>query len=70
MDFKKLKTGFEKFKLRNEDDVKIHFYADIIRPLLQEIDPKRILQYFSEDRLLAGGRTDATFQHKIGRAHV
>lgn len=63
MDFKKLKTGFEKFKLRNEDDVKIHFYADIIRPLLQEIDPKRILQYFSEDRLLAGGRTDATFQH-------
>ena len=63
MNLKKFEINFNKNIFRNEDDIKIHFYADIIKPLLKELNPKFTSSYFSEDILNAGGRPDATFQN-------
>jgi hypothetical protein len=63
MDLKVLEQNFKKNQLRNEDDVKLHFHSDIVKPLLEELNPAMANQYRSEDILLAGGRTDATFQN-------
>lgn len=62
MELLKLEKTFKTRTFINEDDIKIHFYADIIKPLLEEINPTMACQYKSEDNLLAGGRPDATFQ--------
>lgn len=58
-----LEKAFKNNTFRTEDDVKIHFHSDIVKPLLEELNPTRANQYRSEDTLLAGGRTDATFQN-------
>lgn len=63
MNLVELEKNFKKNVFRNEDDIKIHFHSDIIKPLLEEVNPDMIGQYKSEDNLLAGGRTDATFQN-------
>lgn len=63
MELKILEFAFKKNTFHNEDDIKIHFHSDIIKPLLQELNPEMVNQYKSEDILLAGGRTDATFQN-------
>ena len=63
MDLDKLEKDFKNNQFNTEDDVKIHFYSEIIRPLLQELNPKMAGEYRSEYNLLAGGRTDATFQN-------
>ena len=63
MDFKVIEQNFKKNKFTNEDDVKIHFHADIVKPLLLEFNPTMANEYRSENILLAGGRTDATFQN-------
>ena len=63
MDLQQIGRAFQSRIFRNEDDVKIHFHADIIKPLLEELNPQMAGQYRSEDALLAGGRTDATFQN-------
>ena len=63
MDLRQIARAFQSRTFRNEDDVKIHFYSDIMKPLLEEYNPERAGQYRSEDVLLAGGRTDATFQN-------
>lgn len=63
MNIKELETNFKKNVFRNEDDIKIHFHSDIIKPLLEELNPDMLGQYKSEDVLIAGGRTDATFQN-------
>lgn len=63
MDLKKLESEFKQNEFRNEDDVKIHFHSDIVKPILKEVNPSMVGQYHSEDVLLSGGRTDATFQN-------
>ena len=63
MNIKELESNFKENVFRNEDDIKIHFHSDIIKPLLVELNPNMLNQYKSEDTLLAGGRTDATFQN-------
>ncbi len=63
MELINLEKAFKNNTFRTEDDVKIHFHSDIVKPLLEELNPARANQYRSEDTLLAGGRTDATFQN-------
>ena len=63
MNIKELESNFKKNVFRNEDDIKIHFHSDIVKPLLIELNPDMLNQYKSEDILIAGGRTDATFQN-------
>lgn len=63
MELSTLEKSFKSNQFHTEDDIKIHFHSDIIKPLLEELNPSMATQYRSEDRLLAGGRTDATFQN-------
>lgn len=63
MELINLEKTFKNNIFRTEDDVKIHFHSDIVKPLLEKLNPARANQYRSEDTLLAGGRTDATFQN-------
>lgn len=63
MNFDKIEKDFKNLSLRNEDDVKIHFHSDIVKPILTVANPSMLNHYKSEDNLLAGGRTDATFQN-------
>lgn len=63
MNLKEIELQFKKNTFRNEDDIKIHFHSDIIKPLLDELNPEMAGQYHSEDVLRAGGRTDATFEN-------
>ena len=58
----KIEADFRLAMLSNEDDVKINFYASIIKPLMHILQPGKALDYKSENVLRAGGRTDATFQ--------
>ena len=63
MNFKKIEQEFKSNIFNNEDDIKIHFHSDIVKPILKKFNPEMANQYKSEDILLAGGRTDATFQN-------
>ena len=63
MNLNELEQNFKKNIFRNEDDIKIHFHSEIIKPILEELNPEMLRHYKSEERLLAGGRTDATFQN-------
>lgn len=58
-----LKNNFQSNTFKNEDDVKVNFHSDIVKPILRAVNPLRANQYNSENRLLSGGRTDATFQN-------
>lgn len=62
LDFKQLEYEFKLNNFKNEDDIKIHFHSDLVKPILQEVNPGMRNQYHSENILRAGGRTDATFQ--------
>ena len=63
MDIKELEREFKANVFNNEDDVKIHFHSDLVKPILREVNPNKVSQYHSEATLIAGGRTDATFQN-------
>ena len=63
MDFKKIEQEFKSNIFNNEDDIKIHFHSDIVKPILKKFNSEMANQYKSEDVLLSGGRTDATFQN-------
>lgn len=63
MNLSELEAKFKKNTFNNEDDIKIYFHSDIVKPLLEELNPEMAGQYHSEDVLKAGGRTDATFQN-------
>lgn len=63
MELINLEKTFKNNTFKTEDDVKIHFHSDVVKPLLEELNPTLANQYKSEDTLLAGGRTDATFQN-------
>ena len=60
---KKLKEQFNRGVYNNEDDVKLHFYSDVVSPMLKEVNPDMALSYQSENVLSSGGRTDATFRN-------
>ena len=60
MDLREIETKFKKNTFNNEDDIKLHFHSDIIKPLLEELNPEMAGQYHSEDVLKAGGRTDTS----------
>lgn len=62
LDLRQLENEFKLNTFRNEDDIKIHFHSDIVKPILKEVNPSMLHQYRSEDVLCSGGRTDATFQ--------
>lgn len=61
MDLKQLVKDFNQNTFSNEDDIKIHFFSEIVKPILQEINPALINVFKSENNLKAGGRADATF---------
>lgn len=61
MDLKKLVKDFSQNTFSNEDDIKLHFFSEIVKPILQEINPTLINAFKSENNLKAGGRADATF---------
>lgn len=63
MNLKELEIKFKKNTFNNEDDIKIYFHSDIVKPLLEELNLEMAGHYHSEDVLKAGGRTDATFQN-------
>lgn len=62
LQLRRITTEFKTAKLSNEDDVKINFYASIVKPLMKILRPGKTFDYRSENILRAGGRTDATFQ--------
>lgn len=63
MELFELERAFKNHIFRNEDEIKIHFHSDIIKPLLEELNPKMIGQFTSETVFHSGGRADATFQN-------
>ena len=63
MDLIQIEKKFQQNIFHNEDDIKLKFYSDIIKPLLETLNPRMEGQWRSEDTLLVGGRTDATFQN-------
>ena len=63
MDLQKLENNFKQNVFNNEDDIKIHFYAEIMKPLLDELNSDNKDVYYSENHLKAGGITDATFRN-------
>lgn len=63
MDIRILEQDFKANMFRNEDDIKIHFHSDLVKPILKEVNPEQYASYRSEDVLSSGGRTDATFQN-------
>ena len=63
MDFKKIENEFKQNIFHNEDDIKIHFHSDIVKPILKNVNPEMYNHYRSEQTFIAGGRSDATFQN-------
>lgn len=63
MDIRILEQDFKANVFKNEDDIKIHFHSDLVKPILKEVNPEQYASYRSEDVLSSGGRTDATFQN-------
>lgn len=58
-----LQKEFKKHSFKNEDDVKIGFYSEIVNPILKEFNPLLAYAFHNENTLKSGGRTDATFQN-------
>lgn len=63
MEFNELEERFKKNTFGNEDDVKIQFYDEIVKPILEQFNPLLANTFRSEERLQNGGRADATFQN-------
>ena len=53
LDFKKIEQDFKRNIFTNEDDIKIHFHSDIVKPILEEVNPTMVNQYRSESVLAA-----------------
>ena len=62
MNLQELKYNFKKNRFQNEADIQLHFHSDLVKPILDEINPQGAGDYRSENRLTAGGRADATFR--------
>ena len=47
MNLKELEANFKKNIFQNEDDIKLHFHADIVKPMLEELNPEKAHLYLS-----------------------
>ena len=63
MNFQEIEANFKQNIFYNEDDIKIHFHTDIIKPILKTVNSEMYNNYRSEQTFLTGGRSDATFQN-------
>lgn len=61
--FEKMTEDFHSHVLLNEDDVKLHFYADIVKPIIKKVNPYLESTFNSERTFQKGGRADATYQN-------
>ena len=61
--FEKMTEDFHSHILLNEDDVKLHFYADIVKPIIKKVNPYLESTFNSERTFQKGGRADATYQN-------
>lgn len=42
MNLRELEAKFKKNTFNNEDDIKVNFYSDIVKPLLEELNPEMV----------------------------
>lgn len=64
LDFAHMEATFRSnHNLEIEDNVKINFYGDIAKPILEEVNPSKINSFQSEYRALNSGRADAAFEN-------
>lgn len=61
--FLKLQKDFTSHNLNGEDDIKVHFYADVLQPMINYFSPEMIASFKSEASFFKGGRADATIQN-------
>ena len=54
---------------KNEDDIKLRTYSDIINPIIQAVNPESVDNYHSEPNMntayYKGGRADASFENLV-----
>ena len=48
MELNKLEQSFKLNHFNTEDDIKIHFHSDIVKPLLEKVNPMMASQYRSD----------------------
>ncbi|NLW24674.1 MAG: N-6 DNA methylase [Clostridia bacterium] len=63
LDLDTLERNFKSRSFKSEDDIKLHFFADIIKPILEAVNPDAKNSFYSENTLLRGGRPDASFRN-------
>lgn len=61
--FLELEKNFKQQNFQSEDDVKLKFYSEIVKPLLNLVNPGAESDFFSETTFFKGGRADATYQN-------
>lgn len=57
--------NFNPHSAKNEDDIKIRTYADIILPILRSVNPGSVDSFSSERTFYKGGRADASFTNLV-----
>lgn len=62
---KDIMDNFNPHSARNEDDIKIRTYADIILPILRNVNPSLVDSFSSEKSFYKGGRADASFTNLV-----
>lgn len=58
-----IKNNFYSHNFINEDDVKLQSYANIFKPILDEVNPSSSKEFRSEHTYLHGGRSDALYRN-------
>ena len=65
----KIINKFNPRSAKNEDDIKIRTYSDIINPIIQAVNPESVNNYHSEPNMntsyYKGGRADASFENLV-----
>lgn len=63
INLQELEENFLKEKISNEDDVKIKFFSEIIKPIINVVNPSMAHEFASEYTYFKGGRADAVFSN-------
>lgn len=63
IDIKTIENNFYSYNFINEDDVKLQSYANIFKPILDEVNPSFAREFKSEHSYLQGGRADALYRN-------
>lgn len=58
-----LKNNFLAESINKEDDIKIKFFSEIVKPILNEVNPSMSREFLSEHSFYKGGRADAVFNN-------